>query len=68
MTLNEFEQYCLDTAQSFTAVRGFGAKRTKEAFDTLDAAYAYAATFADGRTMIYAVSGVEGCAAHLCNK
>lgn len=68
MKLNEFEQYCYDTAVMFTAVRGFGGKRTKQEFSNINEACAYADTFGDKRTMIYAVSDTNGCAAHLFNR
>ena len=66
MTLNTHEAFCLNTATSFSAVRGRGANRTRKDFMSLEAAQAYATTFGDKRTMIYAVNGL-GNSAHILN-
>lgn len=66
MKLNDYEQTCLDNATSFTAVRGFGGKRTRAEFNTFDDAMKHAANFGDKRTMIYAIVDF-GNAAHICN-
>ncbi len=64
---NPHEQFCLSTATHFAAVRGrMMGNRTRETFDTLDAAIAYAGTFSDGRTMIYAINEL-GNSAHIRN-
>ena len=60
------EQHCLENATHFSAARGRGYNRTKETFDTMEAAKAYAATFDDGRTMIYAITAMNYCA-HITN-
>ena len=54
------------SAAYFTAVRGFGANRTRVQASTIEEAEAIAASHGDGRTMIYAVSH-EGGSAHLKN-
>lgn len=66
MQLNAHEQKCLDNAVSFTAVRGLGHKRTRQDFTSFDDAVAYAATFGDKRTMLYAITDI-GHNAHICN-
>ena len=66
MQLNRHEQFCFDTAVSFNAIRGFGNKRIRKEFTTFDDAIAYAATFGDNRTMIYAVNDL-GNNAHITN-
>jgi len=66
MTLNAHEAFCLNTATSFSAVRGRGANRTREDFKSLEAAQAYATTFGDKRTMVYAVNDM-GNNAHVGN-
>ena len=66
MKLNEYETKCLDNAETFTAVRGFGARRTREDFASLADAEKYAAGFGDGRTMLYAVTR-DGMSAHIAN-
>lgn len=65
-THNPHEQLCIDTAVSYSAVRGAGGTRTRVDFDALDHAIAYAKTFSDKRTMIYAISHT-GSAAHMMN-
>jgi hypothetical protein len=65
--IEEFEQHCFQNAAYFTAVRGrspFG--RIKQKFDTHQAALDFAATFGDGRTMIYAVTAA-GRSGHIGN-
>lgn len=66
MTHNPHEQFCIDTATSYSAVRGAGRSRVRVDFDLLDDALAYAKKFADRRTMIYAISHT-GSAAHMMN-
>lgn len=66
MTLNSHEAFCLQTATSFSAVRGRGAQRTRKNFTSIDDAKAYAATFGDKRTMVYAVNDM-GNNAHVGN-
>ena len=66
MQLNPREQYHLDNALHFNAVRGRSPRnRIKCQFHTLEDAREFAATFGDGRTMIYAVS--EFGSGHICN-
>lgn len=66
-TLTEFDQHCLDNAILFTAVRGRRpSDRIRVEFDTLEDAKAYAATFGDGRTIIYAVTA-KGRSASIAN-
>jgi hypothetical protein len=61
------ETFCLANADHFVAVRGrTPAQRTRERFDTLEAAETYAAAFGDRRTMIYAITPA-GNAAHIRN-
>lgn len=66
MTLNSHEAFCLQTATHFSAVRGVGAKRTRQDFTSLEDAQAYAATFGDKRTMVYAINDM-GNNAHIGN-
>jgi hypothetical protein len=62
-----FEANCLAAADHFIACRGSKpATRIREAFATLALAEAFAATFGDRRTMIYAVTA-EGRSAHIKN-
>ena len=63
---NPHETFCLDNAVSFTAVRGFGAKRIRTDHATKAEAEAKAKTYGDGRTMIYAITA-QGNSAHICN-
>lgn len=66
-TLNGHETFCLDNADHFVACRGRGiAGRTRETFPTISDAEAYAATFGDGRTMVYAITAL-GHSAHIKN-
>lgn len=60
------EEFCFKTATSFNAVRGRGARRTKETFATFQDAWLYAAEFEGKLTMIYAVNDL-GNSAHICN-
>lgn len=61
------EAACLAAADHFIAVRGLKpATRTRDRFDRMDQAEAFAATFGDRRTMIYAVTA-EGRSAHIKN-
>lgn len=56
-TLTDFDQFCLDNAVMFTAVRGRHPRtRTRQAFPDMVAAEAYAREYADGKTIIYAVT------------
>lgn len=65
--LNTHEQFCLDNADHFTAVRGRTVRdRTRARFETMQGAEDFAASFGDGRTMIYAISAT-GNAAHIKN-
>lgn len=67
MKLTPHEQFCLDTADHFTVVRGRTPKqRTRERASSLDEAKALAAKHGDGRSMIYAVNAA-GNNAHICN-
>lgn len=66
MQLTTHEAFCLATATSFSAVRGRGFKRTRQNFSSFDDAKAYAETFGDKRTMIYAVNDM-GNNAHIGN-
>jgi hypothetical protein len=51
-----FEANCLAAADHFIACRGSKpATRIRARFDRIDQAEAFAATFGDSRTMIYAV-------------
>lgn len=64
---NPHEDFCLNNADHFTAVRGRARKdRTKVICKTLQEAEAVAAKFGDSRTMIYAVSAA-GHSAHIKN-
>jgi len=57
----------LADADHFIDCRGSKpATRIRARFDRIDQAEAFAATFGDSRTMIYAVSA-EGCSAHIKN-
>ena len=61
------EANCLATADHFIACRGSKpATRIRARFDRMDQAEAFAATFGDSRTMIYAVTA-EGRSAHIKN-
>jgi hypothetical protein len=65
--MTDHEANCLAAADHFVAVRGRSAfGRTRETFPTLVEAEAFAATFGDRRTMIYAVTA-EGRSAHIKN-
>lgn len=65
--LNQREQYCLDNAAYFTAIRGNRpATRERVELPTIEAAKTHAAKYGDGRTMIYAVTKC-GAATHLIN-
>lgn len=66
MQLNDYEAHCLQNGTNFTAVRGNGASRTRQDFDTLEAVQEYAKQFNDKRTMVYAVTQF-GNSAHICN-
>jgi hypothetical protein len=62
-----FEPNCLAAADQFIACRGSKpATRVRARFDRNDQAEAFAATFGDSRTMIYAVTA-EGRSAHVKN-
>lgn len=63
---NTHEQFCFDTAVEFSAVRGFGTKRTRKNFTQYQDAIKYAQTYGDKRTMIYAINAI-GNSAHLLN-
>jgi hypothetical protein len=63
---NTHEQFCFDTAVEFSAVRGFGGKRTRKNFTQYQDAIKYAQTYGDKRTMIYAINAI-GNSAHLLN-
>jgi hypothetical protein len=60
------EAFCLTNAAYFTAVRGFGAKRTRTECESIERAREVAAGYGDGRTMIYAITA-EGRSAHIEN-
>jgi hypothetical protein len=61
------EVFCLANADHFVACRGSKpATRIRARFDWMDQAEAFAATFGDKRTMIYAVTA-EGRCAHIKN-
>lgn len=61
------EANCLAAADHFIACRGSKpATRIRARFDRIDQAEAFAATFGDSRTMIYAVTA-EGRSAHIKN-
>ena len=62
-----FGANCLAAADHFIACRGSKpATRIRARFDRIDQAEAFAATFGDSRTMIYAVTA-EGRSAHIKN-
>lgn len=67
-SLNAHQAKVLENAAYFTAVRGAvsASWRVKREFKTIDEARAFARTFGDGRTMIYAVTA-EGRDAHIEN-
>ena len=61
------EANCLAAADYFIACRGSKpATRIRARFDRIDQAEAFAATFGDRRTMIYAVTA-SGLSAHIKN-
>ena len=60
--LTSHEEFCLKNAAHFVAARG----RTRAQFVTLPEAQAFGAAIGDGRTMIYAVTGL-GHSAHITN-
>tara|TARA_R110000803_G_scaffold145714_1_gene211492 strand:+ start:6417 stop:6617 length:201 start_codon:yes stop_codon:yes gene_type:complete len=65
--MNQYEDYCLANAEKFTAVRGSKpSNRIRQEFCSIVAAKKFAATFGDGRTMIYAITSM-GNNAHICN-
>lgn len=65
--LDAHQLHCLTNAAYFTAVRGRNpTNRTRLEFPSLNEAQQYGATFADGRTMIYAVTA-RGNADHIMN-
>jgi len=66
MKQNPHEIFCLENAVSFTAVRGFGRNRVRTDHTSRAEAEAEAALYADGRTMIYAITAA-GNSAHICN-
>lgn len=66
ITRTAYEADCLARAEYFTAVRGFGRNRTRKDCASLAEARAEAATYGDGRTMIYAVTN-DGLTAHVEN-
>lgn len=56
-TIEELDQHCLANAAYFTAIRGRNPmRRVRKEYVTLKEARAYAASFGDGRTLIYAVT------------
>jgi hypothetical protein len=62
-----YEATCLATSDHFIACRGSKpATRIRARFDRIDQAEAFAASFGDSRTMIYAVTA-EGHSAHIKN-
>jgi len=61
-----YEKFCYDNAVKFTAVRGKIRNRTRRDFDTFADALAFAKTYTDGRTMIYAITEHDNHA-HICN-
>jgi hypothetical protein len=63
---NPHETFCLDNAKSFSAVRGFGMNRIRSEHETKAQAENNAASYGDGRTMIYAITEA-GNSAHICN-
>ena len=65
--MNGHEQFCLDTAVKFTAVRGNNpSNRIRKEFASMEDAVTFANCFGDKRTMIYAINAV-GNSAHICN-
>ena len=61
------EEFCLKNAAHFVAARGRTPRdRTRQQFATLTEAQAFGAGIGDGRTMIYAVTGL-GHSAHITN-
>lgn len=64
--MTSHEEFCLEAADHFSAVRGRGAQRIRKDFPTMDEAKKYAAEFGDGRTMIYAITA-SGNSAHIIN-
>jgi len=65
--LTSHEAFCLAKADHFVACRGrTPLDRSRETFATLALAEAFAATFGDRRTMVYAVTA-EGRSAHIKN-
>jgi len=65
--LTAHEEFCLKNAAHFVAARGrTPVTRTREQFATLPEAQAFGAAIGDGRTMIYAVTGL-GHSAHITN-
>ncbi|WP_103255593.1 hypothetical protein [Tabrizicola aquatica] len=65
--LTGHEANCLADADHFIACRGSKpANRIRARFDRIDLAEAFAETFCDSRTMIYAVTA-EGRSAHIKN-
>jgi hypothetical protein len=65
--LTSHEAFCLAKADHFVAMRGRTPRdRSRETFATLALAEAFAATFGDRRTMVYAVTA-EGRSAHIKN-
>lgn len=63
---NPHEQFCYETAIKFSAIRGYGAKRTRQEFTSAEDAKTYAKTFGDNKTMIYAINDL-GNFAHIFN-
>jgi hypothetical protein len=62
-----YEATCLATADHFIACRGSKpGTRIRARFDRIDEAEAFAASFGDSRTMIYAVTA-EGRSGHIKN-
>ena len=56
-TIEELDQHCLENAVMFTAIRGRNPmQRVRMEFATLDEAKAYATSFGDKRTLIYAIT------------
>ena len=63
---NPHEEYCFNTATSFSAVRGIARTRKRQDFLTFEEALKYAEQFDDNKTMIYAINDL-GNNAHICN-
>jgi hypothetical protein len=65
------EQFVLDNADHFVAVRGRGLNRTRNTFKTIKEAESFGRTYGDKRTMIYAVAGDDtpaiGGVSHITN-